>query len=255
MTKENLVPGQEQQHNRQENKRQGKKQHNLQSQLDTDLWVIVIISLAALGICMAFQSPLYGMVRNTHIHILLRTLLAAACQFGLAGLGISVVSIYRKESFRSHGLKARRAILSIALCVLCFVPNIVFGIATEQITSYLPFQSVWVTKEALSNGFPVNVLAMLMITTAWGFFEGFNYVVISDKINQRYPSRNRWLNWGAITGAVICILIHGMIGVTFAGILEMLTVMVIIYGMLMVREFTDNAWGCVFIFVFLWNAF
>ena len=103
MAKENLVPGQEQQHNRQENKRRGKKQHNLQSQLDTDLWVIVIISLAALGICMAFQSPLYGMVRDTHIHVLLRTLLAAACQFGLAGLGISVVSIYRKESFRSHG--------------------------------------------------------------------------------------------------------------------------------------------------------
>ena len=67
MAKENLVPGQEPQYNRQENERQGKKRHNLQNQLDTDLWIIVIISLAALGICMAFQSPLYGMVRDPHI--------------------------------------------------------------------------------------------------------------------------------------------------------------------------------------------
>jgi len=53
----------------------------------------------------------------------------------------------------------------------------------------------------------------------------------------------------------MCILIHGMIGVTPEGFLEMLTVMIIIYGMLMVKEFTGNAWGCIFIFVFLWNAF
>jgi len=46
-----------------------------------------------------------------------------------------------------------------------------------------------------------------------------------------------------------------MIGVTPEGFLEMLTVMIIIYGMLMVKEFTGNAWGCIFIFVFLWNAF
>lgn len=80
-------------------------------------------------------------------------------------------------------------------------------------------------------------------------------MVISDKINRRFPSKNRWLNWGAIICALMCILIHGMVGVTPEGILEMLTVMIIIYGMLMVRTFTGNAWGCVFIFVFLWNAF
>ncbi len=35
----------------------------------------------------------------------------------------------------------------------------------------------------------------------------------------------------------------------------MITILIIIYGMLMVKEITDNAWGCVFMFVFLWNAF
>jgi hypothetical protein len=226
-----------------------------QKRLDIDLGIIIAVSLAVLGICMVFQEPLYGIMRNARIHVLLRTLLAAACQFGLAGLGISIVSIYRNERFGAHGLKIRGTLLSIVLCVLCFVPYIIFGLATKQITSYLPFQSVWMTKDALSNGFPVNAVTMLIIATAWGFFEGFNYVVISDKVNQRYPSKNRWLNWGAITGAIVCILIHGLIGVTPEGILEMLAVMIIIYGMLMAKEYTGNAWGCVFIFVFLWNAF
>lgn len=145
--------------------------------------------------------------------------------------------------------------ISIVLCIFCFVPYIIFSAVTKQITSYLPFQSVWMTKEAISSGFPVNVVTMLVITTAWGFFEGFNYVVISDKINQRYPSKNRLLNWGAIICAVMCILIHGMIGVTLESSIEMFTIMIIIYGMLVIREITGNAWGCIFIFVFLWNAF
>ncbi len=35
----------------------------------------------------------------------------------------------------------------------------------------------------------------------------------------------------------------------------MITILIIIYGMLMVKEITGNVWGCVFVFVFLWNAF
>lgn len=53
----------------------------------------------------------------------------------------------------------------------------------------------------------------------------------------------------------MCILIHGMIGVTMEGIIEMLTVFIAIYGMLVTKTVTGNAWGCVFLFVFLWNAF
>ena len=48
----------------------------------------------------------------------------------------------------------------------------------------------------------------------------------------------------------MCILIHGMIGVTPEGFLEMLTVMIIIYGMLMVKEFTGNAWGAQYALIY-----
>lgn len=226
-----------------------------QKRADTDLWIIVIGSLAVLGIYITFQNQITTIMQKNSIPILLRVLLAAAFQFGLAGLGITIVSIMRKESFRSHGLRIKGILPSIGLCSLCFIPYIVFMLVTDQLTGYLPFQSVWTTKEVLASGFPSNIAGILITATAWGFFEGFNYVVISDKINKLYPGKNKWLNWGAIICAVFCVLIHGAVGVTAESIVEMLSIMIIIYGMLIAKEFTGNAWGCVFIFVFLWNAF
>lgn len=234
----------------------GKKELTVeQRKLDVDLWIIALISFAVLGIYMILQNQFVAVVKDSSFNILLRVILGAAFQFGLAGLGIAVVMIFRKENILDYGLNKKRAVLSILLCSLCFVPYIGFMLSTGQITSYLPFQSVWTTQDVLSSRFPINVIGMLITALAWGFFEGFNYVLISDKINRRYPSENRLLNWGAISCALLCILIHGAIGVTAEGIIEMLTVFIIVYGMLMVKEFTGNAWGCVFIFVFLWNAF
>lgn len=226
-----------------------------EKELDIDLWIIMIVSLISFVVFMIFQKDIYGFIKNEKVPILSRVLLAATFQYGLAGFGITIVSILRKESFLSYGLKTRGMFSSILLCVLCFVPNIIFSYSLGQSDRYLPFQTVLTTKEVLASGFPINIIGMLATAVAWGFFEGFNYVVISEKINRRYPTNSKWLNWGAIVCAIMCILIHGAIGVTFKGIIEMITVLIIVYGMLMVKEFTGNAWGCVFIFVFLWNAF
>lgn len=215
-----------------------------QKKLDIDLWIIMIVSFACLMTFMVFQEKVYGIVKNEELPILSRVLLTAFFQYGVAGLGISIVSVFRKESF-----------LSILFAVLCFVPNILFSYIFGESNSYLPFQTVLTTKEVLAGDFPINVIGIFITATAWGFFEGFNYVVISEKINRRYPAKCKWLNWGAILCAIMCIFIHGAIGVTFEGILEMITILIIIYGMLMVKEITGNAWGCVFVFVFLWNAF
>lgn len=92
-----------------------------------------------------------------------------------------------------------------------------------------------------------------IITIIWGFFEGFNYAVISEKINQRYPSQNQWLDFGAITCAIVCLFFHPFT-ISFWGILEMITAFIAIYGMLIVKKKTGNAWGCVFAFCFIWNA-
>lgn len=221
----------------------------------SDILIIVIATFAAMAFFIPFQEPIYQFARDQGQPVLLRTLAMALIQFGVAGLGISLVMLIRRERFSQYGLIKRGALTSIGLSVLAFVPNIVFEFATGRADGYFPFQSVWMTREILTAPFPAPLAGLGLIAVAWGFFEGFNYVVICRKINCRFPSRNRWLNWGALTCAVMCILIHGMIGLTPEGILEALTVMVIIYGMLMASEFTGNAWGCVFVFVFLWNAF
>lgn len=220
-----------------------------------DLIIIVITTFAVLAAFIPFQESIYHFARDGEQPLLLRTLAMALMQFGLAGFGISLVMLIRHERFSQYGLIKRGALASIGLSVLAFTPSILFQIATGQASGYLPFQSVWMTREVLAASFPASLAGMGLIAAAWGFFEGFNYVVICQKINRRFPSRNRWLNWGALSCAVMCILIHGMIGITPEGILEALSVMIIIYGMLMAREFTGNAWGCVFVFVFLWNAF
>ncbi|MGI6771958.1 MAG: hypothetical protein ACOX5C_00255 [Acutalibacteraceae bacterium] len=221
----------------------------------SDLIIICAVTMIVLGVFMAFQDTVEGFAKDTGIHILLRTVTMALLQFGTAGLGITLVALIRKESFVSFGLRKKNALKSIVFCTLSYVPYIIFCLATGQIDSYMPFQTVWMTSELRQSNFAVGALGYLIIAVAWGFFEGFNYVVISDKINKLLPVKHRWLNWGAIICAVMCILIHGMIGVTMEGIIEMLTVFIAIYGMLVTKTVTGNAWGCVFLFVFLWNAF
>lgn len=232
-----------------------KPKTELQKKTELDLYIILIVTFLVLGIYMGFQNQFNAITDNKGIPVLLRIGLMAFMQFGVAGLGITLACMIRKESFKSYGLKAKGALMSIVYSVLAFVPYILFSFATGQMKSYLPFQSVWMTREVLASGFPVNVLGIGLIAVAWGFFEGFNYVVICNKINIIFPSSKKWLNWGAIICGVMCLLIHGMIGVTPAAILEAVTVFIIVYGMLMAKEFTGSAWGCVFIFVFLWNAF
>ena len=111
-----------------------------------------------------------------------------------------------------------------------------------------------ITEDILADGIFVKIAGMLVIALVWGFFEGFNYVVISDKINKRYPTNKRWLDWGALTCAIICILFHPF-NTSILGLIEIASVFVLIYGMLLVKKHTNNAFGSIFIFLFLWNAF
>lgn len=226
-----------------------------QRKADKDLNIIGTVTFLVLVIFIGFQNQFLSFADNQTIPVLLRTFTLAFMQFGVAGLGITIVSLLRKERFLKYGLRREGIVKSIVLSIFVFIPSIVFYIVTGKADSYLPFQSVSLTKEALAEVFPVKIIGMGMITAAWGFFEGFNYVVISEKINIRFPSQRKWLNWGALTCALMCLLIHGMIGVTAENIIEDMTTFIIIYGMLLIKEYTGNAWGCIFIFVFLWNAF
>jgi len=223
--------------------------------LEIDLWIIFVISMLVMGIYMVFNKQINSIAYNPNINIVLRVMfMGILFQFGLAGLGITVVSVIRKESFFSYGLTKKNLLLTIGLTILCCLPDFVYNFFAGNVHAWFPFSDVNLTKQVVASGFPANVFGMLIIALCWGFFEGFNYVVIAEKISQRYPSKYRFWDWGAFVCAVMCILIHGAIGVTPDAIFEMLSTMFLIYGMLIVRKITGNAWGCVLIFFLYWNA-
>ena len=184
--------------------------------------------------------------------LLVQTIMGACVQFGTMGLGICIVCVLRKDTFASFGLKREKLILTLLLSALACLPSLLFRMYQQESFTYLPFQGVHFTRLLLSSAFPVNAIGLLIIATAWGFFEGFYYVVLYDRLNKLLPAKNIFLNWGAIICGVYCLLLHIVVGHTYG--IEAIGVFVVIYGMLLTYRYTGNAWGCVLIYCLYWNA-
>lgn len=75
------------------------KLNEKQKKLDIDLWIITTVSFVSLVIFIVFQKEIYETVKNEELPILFRVLLVALFQYGLAGFGITIVCILRKEHF------------------------------------------------------------------------------------------------------------------------------------------------------------
>lgn len=223
-----------------------------QKRVDVDIWIILIATFGTFLLYTAFREPLMVYIADSKEPVPLRLFLNAAFQFGIAGLGIAIVCVLRREKLSRFGLVKKNAVKSIIGAVGCFIPYFIYIFGSGRYTGYQPFQ-ILITQDVVRSRFPINVLGLLLIVLVWGFFEGINYAVISDKLNIRYPCKNKWLDIGAITCASVCILFHSL-DFSLFGIIEMLTTYVAIYGMLMVKKQTYNAWGCVFVFCFIWNA-
>ena len=223
-----------------------------QKRLDTDIWIISLVTFGVFIVYSIIGSQLMNFVKNSDISVIPRLLLNASVQFGVAGLGITIVCILRKEKFTQYGLTKKNIGKTIVGTVICFLPSVSYIIASGQFKGYQPF-NILITGDVIASDIPISILGMALIVVVWGFFEGFNYAVICEKINRRYPSDNEWLDYGAIICAIICILFHPF-SISFWGIIEIITTFVSIYGMLIVKKKTENAWGCVFAFCFIWNA-
>lgn len=224
-----------------------------QKRLDTDLWIIVLVTLGVFLFYTVTGKQLMSFVANSNISVIPRLLLNAGVQFGIAGLGITIVCIFRKENFTHFGLTRKNLFKTIIGTVISFVPSISYIFLSGQFNGYQPF-SILITDDVIARGIPFSIFGIALIVLIWGFFEGFNYVVICDKINKRYPTVNQWLDYGAVICAIVCILFHPF-STSFWGIVEIITTFIAIYGMLIVKKKTGNAWGCVFAFCFIWNAF
>lgn len=222
---------------------------------DKDLNIIIYATLIPLIVYFVFGNQIMDFVKSNDGNIWLKSIPIMLIQYGLAGFGSSIVMLYRKEKPTDYGVVKKNFIKTILLSVVVCIPAFVFMLVNNEIGSYLPLQGCNLTREFLASGFPTNVLGYGLIVLIWGLWEGFNYVVISRKVNERYPGKNQWLNTGAITCGILCVLIHGMIGVDLYTIFEAITTFVLIYGMLIIKDKTNNAWGCVLISLLFWNAF
>lgn len=223
-----------------------------QKRLDTDIWIIALVTLGVFGFNAMMGNQFISFVTNSNISVVPRLLLNAGLQFGIAGLGITIVCVLRKDKFTQFGLAKKNAVKAIIGTILCFIPSICYIFISGQFKGYQPF-SILITDDVIASNILFSILGMILIAIVWGFFEGFNYAVIADKINKRYPTQNQWLDYGAITCAAICLLFHPFC-TSFWGIVELITTFIAIYGMLIVKKKTGNAWGCVFAFCFIWNA-
>ena len=227
-----------------------------QREADQDLNILALLTFLPLIGFLAFQEPIISFSRNPDHSLWMRLFVLALCQFSIAGLGASVILIYRKEGLQKYGLVGKEIFPTLLQTALFALPLLIFLMASGQVHSYLPFQSILLTKEVLASPFPINFLGYLFISLIWGFWEGFHYVLIAQKINLRYPQKEKGMwNLGAFVCTLICLLVHRMIGLDSLSLLQEATVFILIYGMLQVHRRTGNAWGCILIFFFLWNAF
>ena len=84
-----------------------------EKKLDLDLTIIGIVTFLVFGIFALYEKKINGFISNGNINVVLRLLLNAGIQFGVAGLGIVIVMFFRKESFSSYGLKMDNIVKSI----------------------------------------------------------------------------------------------------------------------------------------------
>lgn len=232
--------------------RDSKKLTEQKKRLTADLWIIALVTMAVYCLYGVIGSGLMAFCRDSSISVWPRLFAAAGMEFGIAGLGISLVCLFRKRSFTSFGLKRENSVKAILGTVLCFLPHIAFVVVSGQFEGYEPL-SIMVTPDLHKAGIVTTIVGTLVVALVWGFFEGFNYAVIAQIINERFPLKSRIFDIGALVCTLMGILFHP-IHFDALGIGDLVTTFIALYGMLMVRRYTKNSWGCVFAFLFIWNA-
>ena len=152
-----------------------------QKRLETDIWIIALVTLGVFLCYAAMGNQLRDFVTDGSISVIPRLLLNAVIQFGVAGLGITIVCALRKEKFTHFGLTRKNAFKAIIGTIICFVPSICYIFISGQFSGYQPF-SILITDAVIASGIQFSIIGMALIVVVWGFLEGFNYAVVCEKI-------------------------------------------------------------------------
>lgn len=220
-----------------------------------DLVVIFLASLVPMIIYLVFEQSWRAFNQNGSINFWYKFVLQSLIAYCLAGLGFTIVMLWRKEGFSSYGLVKKNTISSILMSILVFLPHLVFLVITKGFHGYAPMSGAIIYDSIMDRPFLQRFFCMIVVFLIWGFCEGFTYVFVSQKINSLLSKQNRFLNVGAVIGGIICVMMHGGIALNVVSLFDALTMFIFVYGILTVKDINKNAWGCIFAFLFLWNAF
>ncbi len=222
--------------------------------VDNDLTIILLITMVFYAVTVFQRANIENFILSQNISAGIRLLVSAAMQFGMAGLGALIVVIFRKETPAQYGFRLQGLPAAVLGTIACFVPYIIEKFISGQFTGYHPF-TVPVTADVLSAGVPLSVIGMIVIALVWGVFEAVFYLVLSRKVDQRFPDDNAMISYGALFCVILCVLFHPVNFASIWGVFELIAIAAAVYGMLIVKKMTGNAWGCILAFCLIWNAF
>ena len=96
-------------------------------QLTIDLCINTVVSLAVLGVLGFLGNSMYGLAYDSSINIVIRVAIIGFCaQFGISGLGITIVCLIRKEKFTQFGLTTKNLLSALLLSLGCCVPDFIY---------------------------------------------------------------------------------------------------------------------------------
>lgn len=146
-----------------------KKQLSLrQKKLDIDIWIITLITFGVFVLYAVMGNQLMAYVKEPKNPLLSRLLINSGVQFGIAGLGVAIVCILRKEKFSLFGLVKQNTLKSIIGSVVCFIPYLCYIFVSGQYEGYQLFD-ILIADAVLKSVFPTNILGMSLIVAVWGF--------------------------------------------------------------------------------------
>lgn len=105
-------------------------------------------------------------VANKNISVIPRLLLFAGVQFGVAGLGSTIVCLLRKEKFKYFGLTRKNIFKAIIGTIVCFLPYICYVFASNQFDDFHPFH-IAITDEVIASGIPFSITVSIVIISAY----------------------------------------------------------------------------------------
>ncbi len=223
-----------------------------------------IMDLSVMIFFFAFSLFIYLPLIKNYIFVgnldTIKFLLLASFEFMFAGLSASLIMLIRRENFANFGFVKKNSLKAILLSLLPVIPYIVYAFFVYNSMgikfTYIPLRGAINQQFFMSLNLFSRIFYIIIVIIIWGFFEAFQWIVVNDKINKIFKPKNLFLNLGAISCALLSNLAHFILGLsTFDHIITNIVAFTFIYGMLIIREYTQNSWGCIFLFIFFWNAF